>query len=81
MDDLTMRVLGCFRTVFAGVPDDQLEGASTTTLEKWDSVASITLVNVIEEEFQMEFDYDAIPELTSFQAVVEYLKARHATNA
>ncbi len=75
MDDLTARMLGCFRTVFGNLPDNDLLNASTTTLEKWDSVASITLVNVIEEEFNVQLDYDAIPELTSFQAVVEHMKA------
>jgi acyl carrier protein len=78
MDEQTKRLLTCFRTVFGDLPDAELLRASTSTLAKWDSVASITLVNVIEEEFQIEFDYNAIPELTSFEAVGTYLNGARA---
>lgn len=78
MDEKQKRLLTCFRTVFGDLPDSELLRASTTSLEKWDSVASITLVNVIEEEFQMQFDYDLIGEMTSFDAVAKYVNSAHA---
>jgi acyl carrier protein len=78
MADSTARLLTCFRTVFGDLPDAEILKASTSTLAKWDSVASITLVNVIEEEFQIQFDYDRIEELTSFEAVAKYVDGAHA---
>jgi len=51
MDEQNKRLLTCFRTVFGELPDAEILNATTSTLAAWDSVASITLVNVIEEEF------------------------------
>jgi acyl carrier protein len=42
-------------------------------MEQWDSVAAITLVNVIEEEFSTQIDYDHLPDLDSFAKVLAYL--------
>jgi acyl carrier protein len=81
MDEQTKRLVTCFQTVFGDLPEAEIVKATTANLAAWDSVASITLVNVIEEEFQMEFDYDAIPELTSFEAVVSYMKANDGAHA
>jgi acyl carrier protein len=81
MDEQSKRLMTCFRTVFGDLPDAEILTASTTTLAAWDSVASITLVNVIEEEFQIQFDYDAIPELTSFDAVAQYVSAIDGAHA
>jgi acyl carrier protein len=81
MNEQTKRLLTCFRTVFGELPDAEILTATTSTLKAWDSVASITLVNVIEEEFQIQFDYDAIPELTSFDAVAHYVSAIDGAHA
>ncbi|HWZ32817.1 MAG TPA: acyl carrier protein [Bryobacteraceae bacterium] len=81
MDEQTQRLMTCFRTVFGDLSDADLLNASMSTVAGWDSVASITLVNVIEEEFQMQFDYDAIPDLTSFDAVAKYMQANNGAHA
>ncbi len=47
------------------VPDD----ASTTTVASWDSVRHLSLILAIEERFDVSFDADEIPELTSFAAL------------
>jgi len=81
MDEQNKRLLTCFRTVFGELPDAELMKATTSTLAAWDSVASITLVNVIEEEFQIQLDYDAIPEMTSYEAVAKYVSAADGAHA
>lgn len=81
MDEQTKRLLTCFRTVFGELPDAEIQAATTSTLAAWDSVASITLVNVIEEEFQIQLDYDAIPEMTSYEAVAKYVSAADGAHA
>ena len=42
----------------------------------WDSVASITLLNVIEEEFGIELDLDRLAELDSFGRIYDHLNSK-----
>ena len=72
------RLLKCFRSVFPELSDAGLRSASAETTGAWDSVAAITLVNVIEEEFGVQMDYEILPELTSFETVRTYLASMHA---
>jgi acyl carrier protein len=73
MNDTRERLADCFRTVFPTLPPDSVYTASQSKLAEWDSVAAITLVNVIEEEFEIELDLEALSELTSFDLVLNYL--------
>jgi acyl carrier protein len=52
---------------------EQILGASVESAAQWDSVATVTLFNVIEEEFGTPVDYDRIEELTSFARIRDYL--------
>jgi acyl carrier protein len=40
----------------------------------WDSVAAITLVNLIEEEFGITMDFDKLADLDSFDKILEYIR-------
>ena len=51
MHDVETRLVGCFQAVFPDLADADIRKASQETMDQWDSVAAITLVNVIEEEF------------------------------
>ena len=73
MPDVETRLAGCFLTIFPELSDADIRNASQEKLEQWDSVAAITLVNVIEEEFNTQIDYDQLPELDSFSKVLRYL--------
>lgn len=74
MDPLKRRLAHCFVTVFPDLSEDQILRANQENLASWDSVAAITLVNVIEEEFGIEMDLDALGELNSFDRVCEHLR-------
>jgi acyl carrier protein len=74
MDALKARLSKCFQIVFPDLPEQAIPDASQVTLEEWDSVAAITLVNVIEEEFNIQMDYDVLADLTSFGLIYEYLQ-------
>jgi len=74
MNDLRARLSKCFRIVFPDLPEQAIAGASQDKLEEWDSVASITLVNVIEEEFNIQMDYDVLADLNTFERVYTYLE-------
>ena len=74
MDQITTRLVTCFRTVFPNLPAAEIGAACQSTVAAWDSIAAITLVNVIEEEFGVQLDLDLVPELDSFGRVQEYLQ-------
>jgi acyl carrier protein len=63
----------CFRAVFGDLPDAAIQSATTETLLSWDSIAAVTLLNVIEEEFKIEIDYDQLPQFSSFDAILKYI--------
>lgn len=76
MDETAKRLSSCFQVVFPDLPEQEIPRASQQTVAAWDSVAAITLVNVIEEEFGLEMDLDDMADLDSFQKVRDYLEKR-----
>ena len=73
MNDVDARLLRCFRVVFPDLTEADLRAASQDSIEAWDSVATITLANVIEDEFHRPVDFERLDELTSFDRFREYL--------
>lgn len=53
--------------------------ASITSVSEWDSVAAISLVVVVEEEFGTEISPDEIENLISFELVRNYLESKNDT--
>jgi len=80
MDDLSMsaRLVSCFQVVFPNLPADEIPAAQQDSIESWDSVAGITLITVIEDEFGVTLDLERLAELTSFAAILADLKAVHS---
>lgn len=76
MDETRKRLASCFQLVFPDMPESQILSASQATVAAWDSVAAITLVNVIEDEFGIELDPDDLAELDSFEKVRSYVEGR-----
>jgi acyl carrier protein len=76
MDKHQMRLVNCFVTVFPDLPESEIRNCSQITNLKWDSVASISLVNVIEDEFGFQVDFDILPELDSFERILAYVKTQ-----
>ena len=74
MDNVEQRLETVFATVFPELPADRIKSASQDSVQTWDSVAAITLINLIEEEFEIEMDFDQVADLTSFSAILEYLR-------
>jgi acyl carrier protein len=76
MDEIRSKLTECFQIVFPDLPQEQISSASQDNVASWDSVASITLVNVIEEQFELEMDLDDVADLDSFDKVYTYLEQR-----
>lgn len=67
------KLTNCFRVVFPTLPETSIPSASVATVAAWDSIAAITLLHVIEEEFQIEVDLERLAELNSFEALAAFL--------
>lgn len=76
MDDVKPKLTECFQIVFPDLKEKDIPAASQDTVAEWDSVAAITLVNVIEEQFGIEMDLDELADLDSFAKVLAYLQQR-----
>jgi acyl carrier protein len=74
-DEVREKLASCFRIVFPALPRDAVYMADQKALPAWDSVGAISLVNVIEEEFGILMDFEMLPQLTSFERVLDYVKS------
>jgi acyl carrier protein len=75
MDQVTDRLRECFKEVFPDLSDEQIETADREEMSEWDSLATLTLLAVVEEEFGLQLDDEAIAKLTSFSAVRDLIEA------
>jgi acyl carrier protein len=71
---LREKLLECFRAVFPGLTDAQLLATSAESNERWDSIAHVTLLSLIEEEFGSSLAMDRLTTLTSFPALLGELE-------
>ena len=68
MSDTRERLIHCFQAVFPDLSENEAERATAQRVGAWDSVATVTLAAVVEEEFGTQFQPDDIENLTSFDA-------------
>lgn len=73
MKTIQERVALCFANVFPGIKQSEIPTASTTTLATWNSIAHVTLLSSLSEEFGIDFEIEDFEELVSYTAIVEYL--------
>ncbi len=78
MNNTNQRLANCFANVFPDIQADEIPRASTASLAAWDSVAHITLLSAVSEEFEVEFAPEDFEELISFQLLADHLESRTA---
>lgn len=74
MDELEDRLVRCFSSVFPGLTTEQIHTASAESLSAWDSLASVTLVAVLQQEYEIQINLMDLAELVSFEAVQKYIR-------
>jgi len=74
MDDVEQRLTDCFLAVFPDLDRNAVSAASSQTLPAWDSVAGVTLLAVVEEEFGIAMEGDDLAALNSFDGILSYLR-------
>lgn len=80
MHDTEERLLRCFSSVFPDLSAPQIRGASVESVSAWDSLAAVTLISLLQEEFGVQVDLAEFPELTSFEKVRNYLHTHNGAS-
>jgi acyl carrier protein len=73
MSDTEQRLRRCFSAVFPTLAADEISNAAPETTAVWDSLASLTLLRVVEEEFGVEIDPLDFADLGSFNRLLRYI--------
>jgi acyl carrier protein len=81
MADTRTRLIQCFSAVFSGLDERDIERASRTSVEGWDSLANFSLITVIEEEFDIQVAPDDVDKFTAFGVILDYLRQRDGEGA
>jgi acyl carrier protein len=64
----------CFSSVFPALTSEEICTASSDVPGLWDSLATVTLVAVVQEEFGIQIDQERMPQLHSFAAFLHYIQ-------
>lgn len=74
MADLQSRLGNCFALVFPELTPQEIPAVSMGSLASWDSVAGVTLLSLIEEEFSVSIPPDDVAGMVSFELILDYLR-------
>jgi acyl carrier protein len=74
MSETENRLLRCFMAVFPGLTPEEIRATSAQSESVWDSLSTVTLAAVVQEEFNVEIDPEILPDLDSFEAFFNYLR-------
>ncbi len=77
MDGFHDRLIRCFTLVFPGLDERELPTASQASLALWDSVASVTLFAVVEEEFDVQLKPEDLEIFVAFELIEDFLRQNH----
>lgn len=74
MPDVRGRLQKCFAAVFPDLAEGELEKASAGSVGAWDSLATVSLISVVEEEFQVQIAPEDFENFVSFALVLDYVQ-------
>jgi acyl carrier protein len=74
MTDKEMRLRQCFEAVFPTLTPVEIARANSSSVATWDSLATINLITVIEEEFRIQIAPQDIDQMISFDLILDYLR-------
>jgi len=74
MSNVEERLRECFSTTFPNLSADEILRSSTASVATWDSLATVTLVSLIEEEFAITIGPEEFEYIVSFDLVNQWLK-------
>lgn len=69
MNDLDARLTRCLAVAFPDLRESQIPSATVEDTASWDSMGTLTLAALIEEEFGITFGEDVMGRLRSYAAL------------
>ena len=75
MSDVRQRLARCFEIVFPKLVSAEVSEASAATVAEWDSLAMVTLMTVVQEEFAVRISVDDIEKFQSFESIFQFLES------
>jgi hypothetical protein len=69
MDDVREKLAHCFALAFPQMDPGRYFEARAENTKEWDSVAQVTLLTLIGEEFGIDVDFEEFEGATSFEAI------------
>src|SRR3989442_15161989 len=78
VDETRSHLVKCFSGIFPGLSTTEISQATPESTDGWDSLTSVTLLLMIEEEFGIEVDIESVEEFTSFEQILSYLQKKQA---
>jgi acyl carrier protein len=73
MTDLQKRLITCFSAVLPDLSQEDIPLATVNSVGSWDSLATVTLIMVIEEEFGVQVPPGDLEQFVSFELILDYL--------
>ncbi len=74
--EMAARLERCFAAVFPDLPPAELRQADAEKVPAWDSMATVTLMAVVNEEFGRDLDLDQVEPLRSFESMLVFLESQ-----
>jgi len=74
MSERETRLMRCFAAVFPELSPEEIRNVSSRQTGHWDSLSVVTLTSLVQEEFDIEVEPEAIPDLNSFDAFRAYVE-------
>ena len=74
MSDVESRLKSCFSVIFPKFDRSDIATATMESVTDWDSIQTVTLASVIEEEFDLQLAPDQLVQIVSYDRVLSLLK-------
>ena len=73
MSNVSERLIKIFAAIFPELTPEEIRIASPASVAGWSSLATINIVSLIEEEFEIDVPPDRFEDMGSFELILDYL--------
>ena len=73
MSNVSERLIKVFAAIFPELSPEEIRIASPASVAGWSSLATINIVSLIEEEFEIDVPPDRFEDMGSFELILDYL--------
>jgi acyl carrier protein len=80
MSSVEARLTTCFLLALPGLRETGVSQASTATVPAWESLTTVNLLSLVEEEFNIAVPAEEVKEFVSFERVLNVVR-RHCDAA